>query len=107
MSMDLTVDIGTYTLTVAWYWIMTLAIIGITTGAGLYHKKAEPVWWGWVMGLVLVCLHSYIEPVLFGWMSYGQSNIYIYWLLVAMALMFLIQMVVLLSNAIRKGEVWQ
>ena len=104
--MDLVIEIGTYTLTVAWYWIMALVIVGISTVASIYHGKYTPALWGWTMGIIFYVGASYIEPVLFGWTGYQHSNIYLFALSLGLAVVFLLQIAILLNNAIRKGEVW-
>ena len=104
--MNLIIEIGTHTLSVAWYWILAVVIVTISTLASIYHSKFIPALWGWTVGLILYVGSSYIEPVLFGWMGYQDSNIYLFVLSLSMAILFLVQIAILLSNAIKKGEVW-
>ncbi len=104
--MDLIIEIGTYTLIVAWYWIMAVVIVAISTMASIYHGKFTPALWGWTVGIILYVGSAYIEPVLFGWMGYKDSHIYLFALSLSMAILFLLQIAILLNNAIRKGEVW-
>lgn len=106
MSIELSFTIGTYTVAIAWYWLMALSIVAITTLAGLYHKKAEPIVWGWTMGLILYFGHTYIESTLFGWTGYSRSDPVIWCLFIGLALLFLLQMAILLYNSIKSGVMW-
>ena len=104
--MDLIVTIGTYTLIVAWYWVLAAIIVSVSTAASVYHRKYTPVVWGWGLTGILYFGASYLEPVLFGWMGYQHSNVYMFYLSLAMAVMFFIQVGLLLANSIKYGEVW-
>lgn len=104
--MELSLEIGAYSFTIGWYLIMGVIIVAVSTFASIYHGKFSPAVWGWMMGLILYLGYEYIEPVIFGWMGYQGSNTYLFALSLYMAILFLIQIAILLSNAIGKGEVW-
>lgn len=106
MAQELVISLGSYTLSIAWYWIMAIIIIAISTIASIYHSNFTPALWGWIMGIILYVGADYIEPVLFGWIGYQHSNIYLFVLSLGLAIVFLLQIAILLNNIIRKGEVW-
>lgn len=103
--MNLNVEIGGYSLSIAWFWILIGVILVITTLSSIKHKKYTPVVWGWTMAGILYYGNVYLNPVLFGWMEYDTGTM-LFYISASLAAITFIQIAILLINSIVKGEVW-
>lgn len=99
-------DIAGYTLIISIYLIWALITVGITTIFSIYHKKYYPAIWGWIVGFIFYFGADYLRPVLFGWYQYRNSNIVLFYLSFLIFAIFLLQWSIMISNTIKKGEVW-
>ena len=88
------------------YWLLILGVTSISTMASIYHGKFTPALWGWLFSGILYFTEVYMEPVLFGWMQYAKSDTNLFYLSLTMSFLVLFQVALLLSNSIKKGEVW-
>lgn len=103
--MNLNIEIGGYSYTVAWFWVLIAIIFVITTLSSVKHRKYTPVIWGWIMCGIIYYGNSYLNPVIFGWMNYDPGTLLFYGSASLAAVTF-IQIAILLKNSIVKGEVW-
>jgi len=88
-----------------WYYIFIAIVLLITGIATMIHKKVIPFMWGIILSLVLLIGVSYIEPILFGFLSYYQVNWYAFALFGSFTVVWFGYVALCLYNSVRYGGV--
>jgi len=96
--------IGEWVLNVAWYWIITVLILAVSSLAGAYHKSVPVVIWGWLVGGILILWPDYLEPVVLGWVGYDQGTA-IFYITLILGILWGMTIIVSMYNALKSGTI--
>ena len=92
-------------IVLGWYTVIAAAIIVITTIFAIYHHKYQGAVWGWLTGLIFLVGHQILYPLLLGWRGFKHTDVVLYYLSAAYAVLFFAFVILCIYNVIKKGEV--
>jgi len=87
-----------------WYVLLVIGILLITLWAAIRHKNPALFAWGAVMGTLILWLHAYLAPIVFGVLNYSwESAPYLFVLTGIFAVAWFGYIGLTLYNAVVKG----
>jgi len=103
--MYISLDIGQF---IIWYYLLTLGLVLIGLIASYIHQTVKPLFWGVIVGLLMIMLQVYLSPIVFGVLEYDWNIQFFEWVLMGwFAVAFFGYLGICCFNLIRYGEVWQ
>ena len=103
--MYISLDIGQY---LVWYYLLAIVLVMITVIASYIHQTIKPLYWGIIVGLIMILLQVYLTPIVFGVLEYDFYTQFFEWVLTGwFAVAFFGYLGLCCFNLIRYGEVWQ
>lgn len=87
------------------YWLIVLGILLITIYASYKHGKVQPIFFGLVTSVILICFSYSIEPALMGFWLY--DNLFYAYTSLIFCIIWLIFIIQILVNCIENGTVIQ
>lgn len=103
--MDVVLDIGQYLI---WYFLLAIGIILICLYASYRHKNALPLFWGTTVGAIMIMLHQFLSPIVFGVLEYDYITQFFEWVLTGwFAVVFFAFIGLCCFNLVAYGEVWK
>ena len=103
--MNIILDIGQY---IIWYWLLAIGIIILCLFASWKHETAIPIFWGGIVGLLMIMLAEYLSPIVFGVLEYDYNTQFFEWVLTGwFTIVFFAFIGLCCFNLIDSGKVWQ
>ena len=103
--MDVIIEIGKYLI---WYYLLAIGIIILTLFASWIHETIKPLFWGLIVGLLMIMLQAYLSPIVFGVLNYEWETQFFEWVLTGwFAVAFFGYIGLCCYNLMKYGEVWQ
>lgn len=82
---------------VVWYWLLAIGTILLTITATVIHQSWLPLIFGGTISAILVLFPSYLEPLLFGWMTHPSL------LMATLSFIFFVMWILAFGQAMYNG----
>jgi hypothetical protein len=80
---------------------ISLIVIALTTIGAIMHKSFWAVFYGWVIGGILIFYNELLEPIIFGWVS--VTDPYLWTITISLFGIWIITIIVNVINILKRG----